>query len=808
MSSVRFAQRHLLYFLIGAGMLVPATAPAQVAPAPLTLYAPTVWPEALPEGEATDVKFTVLLAGGEADSRPEVSLQIGGLDRNVPMQDDGLGPDLSAGDRIYSAVVRFDPADARAGRCYDVRASTRSDARTVLSAGRRVCTSRHLVGIAASDFSAFNIIDFSDSAQTARVVADEALIRVSPDLGDERIAAIAALADGHVVGSLPGDGIYQIRLRWVQTAEGLRQTLLRLQRADGVVAATPNALGELQAPPVVPVTTSDPLLAQQWGLERIRAKQAWAITTGDPVQLIAVIDTGADFDHPDFWATPTDTDTRFAIDGGGNLVAADCTGTSCVAVSQPLTCHATNSCNAGNAATDTYGHGTVVAGFAGAAADNALGIAGATWRGRLLAVRFATSNATSTVAKLAAGINYARGQGARIISASAGAAGGFASTLLCPGVAAAESEGRLVVAAAGNEGSSTGVFYPAACTDAAGVPTAMPVANSTVDASDQDVIYTGTAASNFGTWISIAAPGTTVLSTARTPAACPSCEPSLTSATGYATVTGTSFSTPLAAGAAGLVLARSPSTTNADLRALLFSTGVALQAPAAHIRRIDVLAALLTFSSTAPTIAGASFTIPENSPAATVVGSVSASDPEGSPLAFAIIAGNTGGAFAISGTGQITVANSAALDFETTPTFTLTVTVSDGTTTVPATVTVNLTNVNEPPTIAGASFTIAENSPAGTAVGTVVASDPEGSPLTFAITAGNVGGAFAISGTGQITVANSAPLDFETTPVFTLTVTASDGTTTVPATVTVNLTNVNESYIPPTWWWCPLCQQK
>src|SRR6266545_6814957 len=900
MSSVRFAQRHLLYFLIGAGMLVPATAPAQVAPAPLTLYAPTVWPEALPEGEATDVKFTVLLAGGEADSRPEVSLQIGGLDRNVPMQDDGLGPDLSAGDRIYSAVVRFDPADARAGRCYDVRASTRSDARTVLSAGRRVCTSRHLVGIAASDFSAFNIIDFSDSAQTARVVADEALIRVSPDLGDERIAAIAALADGHVVGSLPGDGIYQIRLRWVQTAEGLRQTLLRLQRADGVVAATPNALGELQAPPVVPVTTSDPLLAQQWGLERIRAKQAWAITTGDPVQLIAVIDTGADFDHPDFWATPTDTDTRFAIDGGGNLVAADCTGTSCVAVSQPLTCHATNSCNAGNAATDTYGHGTVVAGFAGAAADNALGIAGATWRGRLLAVRFATSNATSTVAKLAAGINYARGQGARIISASAGAAGGFASTLLCPGVASAESEGRLVVAAAGNYDSTTGTGngtvqnYPAGCAGG------MPVANSEVNASDQDVIHTGTLASNYGLWISVAAPGTAVLSTARTAAACGTCDPAYVSATGYATVTGTSFSTPLAAGAAALVLARSPSTTNADLRTLLFSTGVALQAPAAHIRRIDVLAALLTFNTpptainlselcipentntAVPTSVGtlttvdadagstgfeyavtggadaarfsiggvngdqlmisdgildfetkpsyavtvsttdvggapfpqplivsvcgineppvvaptATFSIPENSPNATVVGTIVATDPEGVAPTFTITGGTGVGVFAISGTGQITVTNSLALDFETTPSFTLNVNVSDGMNPMSVVVTINLTDVNEPPTITGGTFSIAENTANGTTVGTIAASDPEGI-LTLSITPlSNIGGAFAISNTGEITVANGAAVDYETTPVFTLTVTASDGTFTVPATVVVNLTNDTTEPIP------------
>ncbi len=562
MSSIRFARRYLLHFLICACTLVPAVAPAQAADsaalalmaararhAPLALYAPTAWPGALSEGQATDVKFTVLLAGGAASTQPAVTLYISGLNASVTMRDDGVGADLSAGDRVYSVFFRFSAADAASGKCYDARASAFSaTGQTVLSGVRRVCVTRFPIGIAASDFSASNIIDFSDGTQTVRVLADEALIRVGSNLGDDRIAAIAALVDGTVVGSLPEERIYQIRLRNSQTADELRQTLQRLQRAGGVLAAVPNQLALLQAPPVVPVTTSDPQLASQWGLDRIKARHAWAITTGNAALLTAIVDTGADFDHPDFWATPAGTDTRFAI-SGSDLVAGDCTGSGCVAVSKPLTCHATNVCNVSNAATDTYGHGTVVAGFAGAAVDNALDIAGATWQGRLLAVRFATSNSTSTVAKLADGINYARGQGARIISASAGAAGGFASTLLCPGVASAESEGRLVVAAAGNYDSTTGTGngtvqnYPAGCAGG------MPVANSEVNASDQDVIHTGTLASNYGLWISVAAPGTAVLSTARTAAACGTCDPAYVSATGYATVTGTSFSTPLAAGA-------------------------------------------------------------------------------------------------------------------------------------------------------------------------------------------------------------------------------------------------------------------
>ena len=110
----------------------------------------------------------------------------------------------------------------------------------------------------------------------------------------------------------------------------------------------------------------------------------------------------------------------------------------------------------------------------------------------------------------------------------------------------------------------------------------------------------------------------------------------------------------------------------------------------------------------------------------------------------------------------------------------------------------NTTPRNQPPVIADQTFTVAENSAAGAAVGTVVASDPDaGQTLSYRITAGNAAGAFAIdSGTGQITVANSAVLDYETTPTFALTVRVTDNGSPAlsgTATVTVNLGNVNEA---------------
>ncbi|MDH4152735.1 MAG: tandem-95 repeat protein, partial [Nitrospira sp.] len=102
---------------------------------------------------------------------------------------------------------------------------------------------------------------------------------------------------------------------------------------------------------------------------------------------------------------------------------------------------------------------------------------------------------------------------------------------------------------------------------------------------------------------------------------------------------------------------------------------------------------------------------------------------------------------------------------------------------------------NQGPTFTNQTFGVAENSANGTVVGTVTGTDPEGSTVKYAITGGNANGAFTINATtGQITVANTAALDYETTPVFTLTVAAmdADGAYTT-ATVTVNLSNVNEA---------------
>jgi hypothetical protein len=106
--------------------------------------------------------------------------------------------------------------------------------------------------------------------------------------------------------------------------------------------------------------------------------------------------------------------------------------------------------------------------------------------------------------------------------------------------------------------------------------------------------------------------------------------------------------------------------------------------------------------------------------------------------------------------------------------------------------------INHPPVIANQTLQVAENSGNGTLVGTILAVDPDnGQMLAYSILSGNIGGTFSLAAsTGQITVANNTLLDFETNPVFTLSVQVADNgipVMTDQAFITINLMDVNEA---------------
>ena len=198
-----------------------------------------------------------------------------------------------------------------------------------------------------------------------------------------------------------------------------------------------------------------------------------------------------------------------------------------------------------------------------------------------------------------------------------------------------------------------------------------------------------------------------------------------------------------------------------------------------------------------PVMGNQSFGIAENSANNALVGKLVFTDIDvNDSHTFAITGGNGSGAgaFQIDAGGNLRVKDTTQLNFEATTQFLLGVEVKDlGNNTDTATITVNVTNVNEKPNVNDTAFNgLSESAPNGTVVGTVTATDPDGDTLQFMWTSGSQ--AFTINGTtGEVTVANSALLNFETTPSPEFVVTVSDGKgQTDTATIKVNLVDVND----------------
>ena len=209
-----------------------------------------------------------------------------------------------------------------------------------------------------------------------------------------------------------------------------------------------------------------------------------------------------------------------------------------------------------------------------------------------------------------------------------------------------------------------------------------------------------------------------------------------------------------------------------------------------------------TVPNQAPTaLALSNASIAENNAANATIGTLTTTDPDaGDTFAYALVAGigsADNASFNLSGN---ILRLTAPADYETKNSYAIRLRTTDqgGTgLTFEQTFVVSISNVNEAPGLSAQTRAIAENSANGTAVGAVLAAtDPDAGPsLSFAITGGNGtgAGAFAINNSGQLTVADVAQLDYETTPVFTLTVRVSDGSLSASTPITVDLTDVVEA---------------
>ncbi|MDX1575315.1 MAG: cadherin domain-containing protein, partial [Kiloniellales bacterium] len=188
--------------------------------------------------------------------------------------------------------------------------------------------------------------------------------------------------------------------------------------------------------------------------------------------------------------------------------------------------------------------------------------------------------------------------------------------------------------------------------------------------------------------------------------------------------------------------------------------------------------------------------VPENAARGTFAGQVAALDPDSDDNVTYRLIEDAEGRFVIdSGTGVITVAQGAALDFEAAKHHRIAVRVTDAHgLTYDEAFSIALTDVNEPPTARADGLTVTENAASGTLVGRLSAADPDaGDRLAYGLR-DNAGGRFAIDKeTGSIMVADGAGLDFEQSSRFEITASVSDsGGLSTSVDLTVEIADRNE----------------
>lgn len=334
------------------------------------------------------------------------------------------------------------------------------------------------------------------------------------------------------------------------TIQEFESSLSDLKASEAFQLIEPNAVLRVAKLP------NDPDLSQLWGLKNtgqadatpqvgvpgvdIDAERAWDITTGSDQVVIAVIDTGIDYNHPDLkanvWTNAAEANGTSGIDDDGNGIIDDIHGANFADPGHPT----------GNPL-DDQGHGSHCSGTIGGTGDDGVGVVGVNWQTRIMGVKFLGSDGSGSLEGAILAIDYATKMKARVQSNSW--AGGNYSNLLLEAIQRANDAGILFVAAASNSAGDNDAspVYPATYA----VPNIVSVA--AVDNRGQLADF-----SNYGkTTVHLAAPGVEIYS-------------SITNA-GHDSWSGTSMATPHVSGVAGLLLANDPTLSVTDLKAKLLA---------------------------------------------------------------------------------------------------------------------------------------------------------------------------------------------------------------------------------------------
>jgi thermitase len=329
------------------------------------------------------------------------------------------------------------------------------------------------------------------------------VVKFKEDLRSAYVAQLHTSQGATVVAEIP-----QIGVQVLSVPEEKFGTLIATYQADSRVEyAEPDYIAQPAYEP------NDPYYGDgtQWGLQKIQAPLAWDLSTGDPNVVIAVIDSGVDPNHPDL-AGELVTGHNF-LDGSSDTI-------------------------------DDYGHGTHVAGITAAATDNGVGVAGVAFDSKIMPLKVYNKYTSALYSRIANAMTYAADNGAKVINVSLG--NYSSSSYLQSAVTYAWNAGCVLVGSAGNNGSSA-PFYPAAYENV--------IAVSATDQNDAKASF-----SNYGSYISVAAPGVSIYSTY------------WNDGSTYVHMSGTSMAAPHVAGLAALLFSQDGSRSNDTVRSLIESS--------------------------------------------------------------------------------------------------------------------------------------------------------------------------------------------------------------------------------------------
>ena len=328
----------------------------------------------------------------------------------------------------------------------------------------------------------------------------------------------------------------------------VKDALVTLNNTPGVLYAEPDyKLKVMSAPQIVP---NDPRFSELWGLNNtgqsggtpdadIDAPEAWDIATGTNEVIVAVIDTGVDYTHPDLasnmWVNTAELNGIAGVDDDGNGYIDDIYGYDF--------CN-----NDGNPMDDHY-HGTHCAGTIGAIGNNGQGVAGVCWNVKIMALKFLDAGGSGYTDDAIECVQYAVLMGAKLSSNSWG--GGGYSQAMKDAIDAAGNANQLFIAAAGNgygNNNDINPAYPASYTS-----------ENIIAVMATDKYDSMSGFSNYGpTSVDIGAPGTDILS----------CQPG----SSYQYLSGTSMATPHVSGAAALIWSVYPSMSYQEVKNILLQT--------------------------------------------------------------------------------------------------------------------------------------------------------------------------------------------------------------------------------------------